>query len=212
MVKNKIFIILSTFITCIFFQGQALKFRDKNLEKAVLENHDLDKNGFIDKEEASKLTRLFIVKKGVTTLEDLSLFPNVKMVLADDNPIPGISMKNMNQLEFFSCTGCQISTFNAENLKKLTSIYLDNNLIEKISLRAIPRIDQLTLSLNKLKFIEVKELRNLKHLNLEHNQLQQLDISGNEALQTLNVGGNKIKETDIKKGMKTDVTIFGTEP
>ncbi|EJL73585.1 leucine-rich repeat domain-containing protein [Chryseobacterium populi] len=212
MVKNKIFIILSTFTAFIFFHGQALKFRDKNFEKAVLENYDLDQNGFIDKEEALKLTRLFIVKKEVTSLEDLGLFQNVKMVMADDNHIPEISVKNLDQLEFFSCTGCKISTFNGENLKKLTSIYLDNNLLEKISLKTIPRIDQLTLSLNKLKFIEVRELKNLKHLNLEHNQLQQLDISGNEALQTLNVGGNKIKETDIKKGMNTDVTIFGTEP
>jgi len=27
----------------------------------------------------------------------------------------------------------------------------------------------------------------------------------------LNLGGNKMKETDIKKGLKTDVTIFVDE-
>jgi len=27
----------------------------------------------------------------------------------------------------------------------------------------------------------------------------------------VNVGGNKMKDADIKKGMKTNITIFGTE-
>jgi Leucine-rich repeat (LRR) protein len=211
MMKNKIFISLYFFSVLSFFHAQNLEFKDKNLEKAVLQNFDLNKDGFISQREANIVTNLFLVEKGITSTDDLAHFTNAKMIVLDDNAISNAIIKNLNNLELFSCTGCKISTFKAENLKNLTSLYLDNNFIESFSLKATPRIDQLTISINKLKTIDLSSLKYLRKLNIEHNQIQKLDISNNSALQNLNVGGNKMKETDIKKGMKTDVTIFGTE-
>lgn len=209
--KKKIFTALCMFSTLAFFSAQKLEFKDKNFEKAVLENFDLNKNGALDKFEADMISNLFLVKKNITSTDDLALFTNTKMIVLDDNPIPIVTVKNLDQLDLFSCTGCKISTFNGENLKSLASLYLDNNAIENFSLKATPRIDQLTISLNKLKTIDLSSLKNLRKLNVEHNQIQKLDISGNPGLQTLNVGGNKMKETDIKKGTKSNPTIFGTE-
>lgn len=209
--KNKIFAILFIFLANLFSHAQKLDFKDKNLEKTVIENYDFNKDGSIDKGEAERVLNLFMVQKGITSAEDLVYFTNAKMIILDDNAISNVSLKGMNALQLFSCTGCKISTFKAENLKNLASLYLDNNLINTISLKELPRIDQLTISLNKLKTIDLSALKNLRKLNLEHNQIQKLDISGNPFLQTLNLGGNKIKETNIEKGSKTDVTIFGTE-
>lgn len=209
MMKIKIITTLCLICGLSFFYGQKLEFKDRNFEKAVLENFDLNKNGILEPLEAGTVTNLFLVQKGITSTEDLYLFKNIKMIILDDNVIPNIVINHLDQLELFSCTGCKISSFKAENLKNLSSLYLDNNLLEGISLKGIPKIDQLTLSLNQLKTIDLTEFKTVRKLNLEHNKLQKIDISGNPALQTLNIMGNKIKETDIKKGIKTDVTIFG---
>ncbi|MDW9380436.1 leucine-rich repeat domain-containing protein [Chryseobacterium sp. JV558] len=209
MMKIKIITTLCFICGLSFFYGQKLEFKDRNFEKAVLENFDLNKNGILEPLEAGTVTNLFLVQKGITSTEDLHLFKNIKMIILDDNMIPNIAINHLDQLELFSCTGCKISSFKAENLKNLSSLYLDNNLLEGISLKGIPKIDQLTLSLNQLKTIDLTEFKTVRKLNLEHNKLQKIDISGNPALQTLNIMGNKIKETDIKKGIKTDVTIFG---
>lgn len=211
MMKFKIFTAFIGIFGLIFLQAQKLEFKDKNLEKAVIENFDLNKDGKISQSEAETVNNLFLVQKGITSTEDLHFFKNVKMIMLDDNVIPSIVLKDMDKLNLFSCTGCKVASFKAENLMNLTSLYMDNNLLETISLKATPKIDQLTLSLNQLKTIDLSQLKNLRRLNVEHNKIQQVDISGNLALQTLNVGGNKIKEADIKKGLKTDVTIFGTE-
>lgn len=211
MMKIKIFTALYLILGLSFFYGQKLEFKDKNFEKAVLENFDQNKNGILESQEAGRVTNLFLVQKGITSAEDLSLFKNVKMVVLDDNRISSIVLNDLSQLELFSCTGCKISSFKAENLKNLSSLYLDNNLLESISLTEIPKIDQLTLSLNQLKTINLLQFKVLRKLNVEHNKLQKIDISGNPALQTLNIMGNKIRETDIKKGAKTNVTIFGAE-
>lgn len=211
MMKIKIFTVIFIILGLSLLFGQKFEFKDKNFEKAVLENFDLNKNGILESQEAVMVTNLFLVQKGITSTEDLHLFKNVKMIILDDNTISDIVVNNLEQLELFSCTGCKISSFKAENLKNLTALYLDNNLLENISLAGIPKIDQLTLSLNQLKEINLLQLKTLRKLNLEHNKLQKIDISGNLALQTLNIMGNKIKETDIKHGPKTDVTIFGAE-
>lgn len=211
--KIKIFASLGLIISGFsLFCAQKLNFKDQNFEKAVLENFDLNKNGSMEQLEADMVTNLFLVQKGIQSADDIKLFPNAKMIMLDDNTISSVSMTNLPHLELFSCTGCKISSFKGQGLKSLASLYLDNNLLENISLKETPRIDQLTLSLNQLKTIDLTTLKNLRKLNVEHNKILKLDISGNPALQTLNVGGNKMKETDIKMGTKTDVTIFGTEP
>ncbi|MDP9960307.1 leucine-rich repeat domain-containing protein [Chryseobacterium lathyri] len=210
--KIKIFATFGLIISGFsLFCSQKLNFKDQNLEKAVLENFDLNKNGSLEKLESDMVTNLFLVQKGITSADDLLLFGNAKMIVLDDNTISNVSITGLPHLELFSCTGCKISSFRAEGLKNLGSLYLDNNLLESISLKETPRIDQLTLSLNQLKTIDTAPLKNLRKLNIEHNKIRKLDISGNPGLQTLNVGENMMKESDIKKGMKTDITIFGAE-
>lgn len=206
--KNKIIAILILIFSASGFYSQSLIFKDKNLEKAVTENFDLNKDGKINQFEADRIENLFLVNKGITNTEDLPYFKNAKMIVLDDNSILNLSLKNMDHLQLFSCTGCKISNFKAENLKNLASLYLDNNQIENISLKMTPRIDQLTVSLNKIKSIDLSLLKYLKKLNLEHNLVQKLDISQNMNLETLNVMKNPLKETDIKKGA-ANVTIFG---
>lgn len=210
--KIKIFATFSLIISGLsLFCAQKLNFKDPNFEKAVLENFDLNRNGSLEKLEADVITNLFLVQRNITSADDAKLFTNAKMIVLDDNMIPDISITDLPYLELFSCTGCKASSFRAEGLKSLASLYLNNNLLENISLKETPRIDQLTLSLNQLKTIDITTLKNLRKLNIEHNKILKLDISGNPGLQNLNVGGNTMKESDIKKGMKTDVTIFGTE-
>ncbi|MEE6128267.1 leucine-rich repeat domain-containing protein [Chryseobacterium arthrosphaerae] len=209
--KIKIFTALSLICGLPFFYGQKPVFEDKNFEKAVLENFDQNRNGILEPVELNTISNLFLAHKEISSADDLNLFKNVKMVVLDDNVISNIAVSNLDHLELFSCTGCKAVAFKGENLKNLTSLYLDNNLLESVSLNGTPKIDQLTLSLNQLKTIDLSSLKHLRKVNLEHNRIQQIDISGNPVLQTLNVAGNAVKETDIKKGMKTDVTIFGTE-
>lgn len=211
MMKIKIFTTLLFICGFIFFKAQKLDFKDENLEKAVLENFDSNKDGIITQSEADAINNLFLVQKEVTSTDDLRFFKNVKIIMLDDNAIPVIVLKDMDKLNLFSCTNCKTTSLKVENLKNLTSLYVDNNLLQGISLKDTPKIDQLTLSLNQLKTIDLSSLKNLRRLNIEHNKLQNIDISENLALQTLNVGGNKIKEADIKKGIKTNVTIFGAE-
>lgn len=63
MMKIKIFTALSLILGLTFFNGQKLEFKDKNLEKAVVENFDLNKDGVIEASEAEMVANLFLVQK-----------------------------------------------------------------------------------------------------------------------------------------------------
>ncbi len=206
--KNKIIPLLLCIFALSFSHAQQLVFKDKNFEKAVLENHDLNKDGKISSSEADGVENLFLMDKGITSVEDVSYFKNARMIILDQNNIPRILLKDMDNIQLISCAGSQVSVFTAENLKSLTSLYLDGNQIENISLKSTPKISQLTVSLNKIKMIDVSALQYLKKLNLEHNLIQQLDISSNIHLESLNIMKNPILEKDLKKG-PGHVTIFG---
>lgn len=209
MMKKKILTILSSLVIVAFSNAQGLSFKDKNFEKAVIENFDTNKDRKIDQSEADNVQNLFLTGKNIESVEDLVHFKNAKMVLMDSNMILFIELKNLKALELFSCTNCKTVAFKAENLPSLTSLYLDNNKIVNASFKDIPKIKQLTIPFNQLKAIDTNLLTTLQDLNIEHNQVQKLDISKNNKLQSLNVKGNPLKETDIKKGTKTDITIFG---
>ncbi|WP_294201707.1 leucine-rich repeat domain-containing protein [Chryseobacterium endophyticum] len=208
MMKNKIITALCIISAVILINAQQLIFKDKNFEKTVLENYDLNRDGKISISEAERVENLFLMNKGITSVEDVSYFKNARMIILDQNNIPRISLKNMDKVQLISCAGSKVAVFTAENLKSLTSLYLDGNQIENISLKSTPKINQLTVSLNKIKTIDVSALKHLKKLNLEHNLIQQLDISSNINLESLNIMKNPIREKDLKKG-PANVTIFG---
>jgi len=208
--KSKIIPILFFISALQILNAQNLVFKDKNLEKEVMKNYDLNKDGKISTSEADRVENLFLMNKGITATDDLPYFRNARMIILDQNNISFLSLKNMDKVQLVSCAGSNVSKVVADNLKSLTSLYLDNNLIENISMKMTPEINQLTVSLNKIKTIDISALKHLKKLNLEHNQIRNLDISSNTDLQTLNIMKNPISEKDIKKGT-ADVRIFGLD-
>ncbi len=65
MMKFKIFTVLTGFFGLVFLHAQKLEFKDKNLEKAVIENFDLNKDEAISQCEADAVNNLFLVQKAL---------------------------------------------------------------------------------------------------------------------------------------------------
>ncbi len=107
--KNKIIPLLLCIFALSSSHAQQLVFKDKNFEKAVLENHDLNKDGKISSSEADGVENLFLMDKGITSVEDVSYFKNVRMIILDQNNIPRILLKDMDNIQLISCAGSQVS-------------------------------------------------------------------------------------------------------
>jgi len=201
MMKKKIIPILYSLFAVSYFNAQKLTFTDKNFEKAVVTNFDLNKDGSIDQSEADKVINLFVSNKiQVRSAEDINLFKNVQTVVLDGSIIIGFDLKNLDNLTLFSCEACNLLTFKGENLRSLSALYLSGNKISQISLKNTPEIVELSVSSNSLTSIDVSGLKKLTTLNIENNQIKSLDVSQNPALEILNFKNNPLQESDIKRG------------
>lgn len=201
MMKKKIITILTFLLAFSYIGAQKLTFTDKNFEKAVVANFDLNKDGAIDQSEADKVTNLFVSNKiQVRSAEDVNLFKNVQTIVLDGSIMIAMDLKNLNNLTLFSCEACNLLTFKGENLKNLKSLYLNNNKLNQISLKNTPEINELIISSNVLQSIDVSPLSKLITLNLENNQIKNLDVSQNPNLESLNINNNPLTEADIKRG------------
>ena len=207
MMKNKIITILCSVFAVSLFSAQNLTFSDKNFEKAVLANYDINKDGTIDKSEADRVVNLFVSNKiQVRSATDINLFKNVQTVVLDGSILIGVDLKDLDYLTLFSCEACNLLTFKAENLKNLTSLYLSGNKLTGISLKNTPEISELAIASNGLASIDVSGLKKLRSLNLESNQIKSLDLTQNPELETLNINNNPLKETEVKRGKKAVTT------
>lgn len=201
--KKKIFTTLLLLIAVSHLSAQKLTFSDKNFEKAVVSNFDLNKDGAIDQSEADKVINLFVSNKiQVRSAEDINLFKNVQTVVLDGSILIGVDLKDLNSLTLFSCEACNLLTFKAENLKNLTSLYLNGNKLTQVTLKNTPEINELLVSSNGLTSIDVSPLKKLTTLNIDNNQIKSLDVSQNPDLQNLSFNNNPLQEENIKRGKK----------
>lgn len=201
MMKNKIIAFLCSLSAVFFADAQKLAFTDKNFEKAVVANFDLNKDGAIDKSEADKVINLFVSNKiQVRSATDINLFRNVQTVVLDGSIIISLELKDLDNLALFSCEACNLLTFKGENLRSLSALYLSGNKISQLSLKNTPEVIELIAPSNSLTGIDVSGLKKLTTLNIENNQIKSLDLSQNAELQTLNFKNNPLQEADIKRG------------
>lgn len=201
MMKNKIIAFLCSLSAVFFADAQKLAFTDKNFEKAVVANFDLNKDGAIDKSEADKVINLFVSNKiQVRSATDINLFRNVQTVVLDGSIIISLELKDLDNLALFSCEACNLLTFKGENLRSLSALYLSGNKISQLSLKNTPEVIELIAPSNSLTGIDVSGLKKLTTLNIENNQIKSLDLSQNTELQTLNFKNNPLQEADIKRG------------
>lgn len=204
--KNKIFPALLFLSAVSCWNAQKLNFSDKVFEKAVVEKFDLNKDGAIDQSEADKVVNLFVSNKiKVRSADDINHFKNVQTVVLDGAIIISAHLKNLDKLSLFSCEACNMLDFQAENLKSLTSLYLNGNKLSQIALKNTPELYELILSSNSLTSLDVSALKKLITLDISNNRISSLDLSQNPEVWKLTVKNNPLQEQDIKRAKTTAV-------
>ncbi len=111
------------------------------------------------------------------------------------------SNKYADEIESIVCENKGIiSTEGLEHFISLTTLRLDNNLIESINLENKYRLEILSLNGNKVIEIDVTKNYRLRELNLSNNNIETIDLTGNWELQHLNLADNKsLKGIDLSQ-------------
>ncbi|WP_144282224.1 leucine-rich repeat domain-containing protein [Chryseobacterium echinoideorum] len=191
-------------IICIFYSffsyAQKVQFKDKNFEKAILEEYDKNHDNHIDENEKKDIKTIHFRGVALKTYDDIYQFDISKLIF-EDMSINKLIIRDIPTLRNLFCTNCNLTLFEIENLTNLGSVYISNNSLKSFSIKNSPKLYSLDLSDNLFDVIEVNHFVNLESLYVSNNSLQNLNVQNLLKLKDLRIHNNKITKLDLSKNI-----------
>ena len=167
--------------------------------REYLKKFDTDDDTFLSTAERRDVTEINVSNKGITTLEGISYFPNLKKLDCSGNELTSLDVHENTALEYLSCSQNQLTELNVRQNAALQSLYCYNNQLTKLDVSQNPALVKLSCMVNPLTSLNVSQNPALKELYCYSNQLTKLDVSKNTELVTLDCSSNKLTSLDVRQ-------------
>ena len=184
---------------------------DDNFEQALIDlGYDSGAlDDYVPTTNIEAVTRLDIRNKSIVDLTGIEDFTALKTLIAENNNLTTIDVRENIRLEGLFINKNQISTVDLSKNTALKELFLNNNKLASIDLSKNIAINNLELSSNKLATIDLSVNISLLYVYLGSNDLVDIDLSKNTLLEEVYVGGNLLLETiNLKNRSNTSITDF----
>lgn len=205
---------LSILIASLLFfnthYAQTLTFSNPDFLKALLDKHpeiDLNKDGKIQKKEASKVKKIDLGGQNLKDVQDVTKFKNVEYLSFIGNQLEELKLEDFKFLIKLFCGQNNLKTFEISKMPMLSNLTCPINQLTTLSISGCPNLTALNIMENRLISVDLSPFNKLKTLDASDNQLESLDISTNTELVQIIINNNHIKTIDITKNQKLDMTI-----
>ena len=173
--------------------------------REYLKKFDTDDDTFLSTAERRDVTEINVSNKGITTLEGISYFPNLKKLDCSGNELTSLDVHENTALEYLSCSQNQLTELNVRQNAALQSLYCYNNQLTKLDVSQNPALVKLSCMVNPLTSLNVSQNPALKELYCYSNQLTKLDVSKNTELVTLDCSSNQLSSLDVSQNAKLEI-------
>lgn len=91
--------------------GSALEelFPDTAFREYIAREADTDRDGYLSKEEAEQVAELSVSGLGITSLQGIAVFPNLRILDCSENHIGALDLKELEQLYALTCVNNRIT-------------------------------------------------------------------------------------------------------
>lgn len=114
---------------------------------------------------------------GQLTKLDLSLVPNLKVLLCRFNQLTELDLSPTPNLTVLSCGFNQLPRLDLSSIPNLTELWCEENQLTELDLTPVPNLRSLDCHDNKLTNLDLVPVPNIESLYCVENQLTKLDIS-----------------------------------
>ncbi len=181
-------------------------FPDANFRTYLSENVDTNGDGVLSVEERNNQTIISVVNKGITTLEGIEYFPNLKNLSCSRNPLDKLDVSSLTELTSLTCMADGLTELNLYDNNKLQRLNCSNNQLTSLILLS-DSLTKVDCYVNNLENLDLTLLPNLQSLRCDQNKLKSLDLSNNKKLTSLNCTYNNLPSLDLSTNTGlTDVT------
>ncbi len=197
-----------TFLALILFYTQTCIAEEINIniefKNALLEHMpeiDRNNNKKISHREAESISEIRLTNVGLTKIEGLNSFPNLKRLILTRNEIESISIVGLSKLEDVYCLYNKLKSITLDSLPSLRELRISSNNLQQLDLSKVPTIEHLSCGYNNISELDISQLKNLKVLGIVQNKIEQIDISQNQKLETFQFQNNPMTEMDISQNL-----------
>lgn len=176
----------SEYVPLVPWTTDVISFGCPNFKAWCVENFDTDGDGEITEDEAKAVTSITASMLNITSLVGIEYFSNLETIDV-----------SFNKLE----------TLDLSHSPKLTSVLVNGNKLQNLSLAGLTALQTLDCSNNKLTALNVSESENLKTLACSGNNIGALNVKKNKALTDLQCSNNQLNSLDLKNNTALE-TLF----
>lgn len=185
---------------------------------------DTNSDGLIQQAEAELVEDLNLRNKGISSLEGIEGFVNLRNLDCSSNEIDTLVVNGLSFLEKLDCYNGSwklsrlydnmleewplfaedfsqgtktIRALRLKNLPSLIELNCAGHFLDSLDLSGVPALEVLRCANNELTVLETSQVTSLKVLNCERNNISTLDLSQNIKLYEVFCTGNEIKSLDL---------------
>ena len=178
--------------------AQNVKFLDPNFKKAViLAGFDLNEDGEIQTAEALKVTRLYVDKRSIESLNGIKSFSNLEEFGFYYNDIRQLDLSGMKKLRAIYGFECKMEAINLKGCTNLETIILNFNGLREIDLTGINKLKEIQIIQNDLHSIDLSNLPLLEDIRLNNNRLTSIKTANSPAIREMQLQKNYLLSQDF---------------
>ncbi len=199
-VRNKSLVVMKTFLLFMSLTFWVLRIQaqnvvsipDSNFLKALIaEGIDLDSDGKIQIEEASKVTKLYFDHRQIKDLTGIEAFTALIELDCSSNVLSSLDITKNTALQHFYCSDNQLTTIDVVNNVGLLHFHCAANQLSKV---------------------DISKNKEMVHIDCHHNKIDSLDLSNNTALVKLECFENALRHLVLLQNPRLEYVWCGSNP
>ena len=170
-------------------------FPDDNFRAYISQQHDGNGDGILSDEEISYLEDINVENMGISSLQGIEYFTNLKGLQCSYNNISELNVTNNVLLEYLGCMNNALTALDVTHNPALKGLNL-LNLIDDSNEDGSSHFSE-EYSRNNLTELDVTHNPNLEVLLIDGSSISQLDVSHNPELRVLHCIDNNLSVLDV---------------
>jgi uncharacterized repeat protein (TIGR01451 family) len=192
--------------------SQIINFPDPNFKNALVNTKcvdtdgngigdadaDLNDDGELSLDEASKIENLNLYLQNIQNLEGIENFKNLARLECSHNKLTLINVGGLPKLSTLNCNNNKLTSLNVQGSSNLRELNCSSNQLTSLNVQGLTNLSSLNCWENQLKSLNVQGLTNLTYFICSYTELTSLDVQGLTNLNTLGCAGNQLTTLNVQ--------------
>ena len=145
------------------------KFPDETFRE-YLERFDKDDDTFLSTAEREDVTEIDVSNKGITTLEGISYFPNLKKLNCAQNNLSSLDVSQNTKLQFLYCDSNQLTELDVSKNTQIETLYCFQNQLSSLDVSQNTELQVLLCGYNQLTSLQADNCTKLREIGYSGNK------------------------------------------